>query len=331
MGIIGERKNWDNVFLRDLTVSVLAELENKIKWKNRFSDKTIDVDCKIYYSLTGSEDFLMDSFTDDIPGEDRFVELNTDEYPRGHITLESWRTKSDEFANPNVWLRTVTENHEEIRNVLAKVRALPISAQFTLNILVNSEIDTFKASQSIMDTMWAFKYLYFEHNFMNIDAVLRVPDDQQVEITREHNLQSSSEIKLSITFDVDTYYPAYNDNQVIDKPMGVIWGNQINNTQQGKLFGKTLNAELQPDVISYLNDEETFLIIDLERPSRLTVKFFDNMANKILEKDFDQRIDAGETSLKIDLSNKDLFIPGNYYIKVEADQIYNTLRLIIDN
>lgn len=331
MSIIGERKNWDNVFLRDLTVAVLAELEEKIRWKNRFDDKTIDVDCKIYYSLTGSEDFLLDSFTDDIPGEDRFVELNTDEYPRGHITLESWRTKGDEFANPNVWLRTVTENHEEIRNVIAKVRALPISAQYTLNVLVNSEIDTFKASQAIMDSLWAFKYLYFEHNFMNIDAVIKVPDDKSVEITREHNLSSQSEIKLSIQFEVDTYYPAYNENQVLDKPMGVLWGNQINPTDQGKLFGKELDAQLTKSEVSYLNDNETFVIVNLNRASRLTIKIFDSMANQVIKKDFDERIDSGETSLKLDLSNKDLFIPGVYYIKVEADQIYNTLRLNIDN
>jgi hypothetical protein len=27
-----------------------------------------------------------------------------------------------------------------------------------------------------MDTMWLYKFMYFEHNFMSIDAVILMPD-----------------------------------------------------------------------------------------------------------------------------------------------------------
>ena len=224
---IDNRFNFDDVFYRDLTVCLLATLENKISWVNKFSSGPVEVIAPIYYSMTGGEDFLLDTFQVDIASDVQPVEINTDVYPRGHVTLKSWRVKSDEFANPNQWLKMVIEDNTEIRKVLTKVRALPIQATFDLTILVNSEIDTFKASQSIMNTLWMYKYMYFEYNFMHIDAVIIVPDEQEVVINREKNLSSDDSIRLTISFEVHTYYPAFNQENVIERPTGVIWSNQI--------------------------------------------------------------------------------------------------------
>jgi hypothetical protein len=212
--MIGERFNYDDTFFRDLTTCVLATLENKIKWINRFSDKAVKVDVPFYYSMTGDERFLLDSFTDDIVSDSRKNELNTDIIPRGHVTLKNFNIISDEFKNPNVWLRTVVENQEEIRKVLTKVRALPIKVNYELVILLESEIDTFKCSQAIMDTLWVYKYMYFEHNFMRIDAVMEVPDSSDIEITREKNMTSDNTIKLTVNLEVNTYYPAYRKDLV---------------------------------------------------------------------------------------------------------------------
>jgi len=206
--MIGERFNFEDVFFRDLTVCVLDTLEGQVKWLNRFAAGDNYVNVPFYYSLTGDERFLLDSFQDDVVSQNRFVELNTDIVPRGHLTMTGFNIKSDEFANPNVWLRMVIENEVEIRKVLAKVRAIPISVNFDLAIMVNSEIDVFKCSQAIMDTLWLYRYMYFEHNFMNIDAIMIMPDTEQIEITREKNMSSDNAIKLSLSFEVHTYYPA---------------------------------------------------------------------------------------------------------------------------
>ena len=115
--MIGERFNFEDVFFRDLTVCVLDTLEGQVRWVNRFSSGDIPVNVPFYYSLTGDERFLLDSFQDDIVSENRFIELNTDIIPRGHLTMTGFNIKSDEFANPNVWLRMVVENEVEIRSV----------------------------------------------------------------------------------------------------------------------------------------------------------------------------------------------------------------------
>jgi hypothetical protein len=212
--MIGERFNMEDVFFRDLTVCVLDTLEGQVNWINRFSSGDVYVRVPFYYSLTGDERFLLDTFQDDVVSENRFVELNTDIIPRGHITMTGFNINSDEFSNPNVWLRMVVENEVEIRKVLAKVRAVPITVSYDLEILLSSEIDTFKCSQAIMDTLWLYKFMYFEHNFMNIDAVILMPDGNSIEMAREKNMSSDNNIKMKVSFEVQTYYPAFRKDRV---------------------------------------------------------------------------------------------------------------------
>lgn len=212
--MIGERFNFEDVFFRDLTVCVLDTLEGQVKWTNRFSSGDRFVQVPFYYSLTGDERFLLDSFSDDIVSENRFIELNTDIIPRGHLTMTGFNIKSDEFANPNVWLRMVVENEIEIRKVLAKVRAVPITVNYDLEILLSSEIDTFKCSQAILNTLWLYKFMYFEHNFMNIDAVILMPDSNTITMSREKNMSSDNNITLKASFTVETYYPAFRADRI---------------------------------------------------------------------------------------------------------------------
>lgn len=212
--MIGNRQNFEDVFFRDLTCCVLDTLEGQIKWMNRFTSGDLFVQVPIYYSLSGDERFLLDSFADDIVSESRYVDLNTDIIPRGHLTMTGFNIKSDEFANPNVWLKMVVENDIEIKKVLTKIRAVPITVNYDLTILLSSEIDTFKCSQAIMDTLWIYKFMYFEHNFMNIDAVMLMPDSNTIELTREKNMTSDNNIRLKVSFTVETYYPAFRGDRI---------------------------------------------------------------------------------------------------------------------
>jgi hypothetical protein len=167
--MIGEKFNYQETFFRDLTLCVLDTLEGEIRWVNRFSSGDREVNVPFYYSLTGDERFLMDSFNDDIVNSNRFVDVNTDIIPRAHLTMTGFDIRSDEFSNPNVWLRMVVENEDEIRRVLAKIRAVPVTVKYEMSILLSSEIDVFKCNQAIMDTLWLYRFMYFEYNFLNIE------------------------------------------------------------------------------------------------------------------------------------------------------------------
>jgi hypothetical protein len=234
--MIGKKYNYDDIFFRDLTICTLAMLEERLGWVNKFSDGNIQVDIPVYYSLSGhNSSYLLDSFVDDIVGDARKLELNTDVIPRAHCTLKSWRMKGDEFANPNVWLKQIIENEEEIRKVLTKVRAIPIEATFEASIILSSELDTFKASEIIMTALMFYKHMYFEYNFMYIDAVTTFPEENSVEINRELNMGDSDQIKLDFTFTVQTHYPAWGDEQVWGRPRKSKWINQLRQSSTSEI------------------------------------------------------------------------------------------------
>lgn len=226
--MIGDRYNFEDCFFRDLTVCLLDTLEGEIYWTNKFTKADIKVKVPFYYSMTGDERFLLDSFSDDVVSSNRYVELNTDLIPRGHITMSGFDIKSDEFANPNVWLRMVVEDKTEVKKILTKVRAVPISVKYDLSILLASEIDSFKCSQAIINTIWLYRYMYFEHNYMNIDAILILPDANQVEISRDKNMTTDNTIKLTVSFEVHTYYPAFrSDESNVVSPKKTKWHNNL--------------------------------------------------------------------------------------------------------
>ena len=225
--MIGKVFNYDDVFFRDLVVCTLAEFEDRLGWINRFDAKDVNVTVPVYYSLTGKEDFLLDSFRDDVVGSARKIEINTDTFPRAHITMTGWRFVSSEFANPNIWVRKVVEDKSEIRKKLTKIRAFPIEASFDMSILLNSEIDTFKLSESLMNSLMFYQHMYFDFNFMPIDAVIELPDDHNVTINREQSIDSDDTIRMDLSFNVRTYYPASSEKENIGKPKGAIWSGQI--------------------------------------------------------------------------------------------------------
>jgi hypothetical protein len=92
--MIGQKFNFDEVFFRDLTVCVLDTLEGRLNWINRFSSGNVPVNVPIYYSMTGDDRFLLDSFQDDIVSENRYVELNTE------LPVEYVGDKLSEPADP---------------------------------------------------------------------------------------------------------------------------------------------------------------------------------------------------------------------------------------
>jgi hypothetical protein len=96
--------------------------------------------------------------------------------------------------------------------MLSKVRAVPIQASYDLSIKVKSEIDVFKCSQAIMNTLWLYRYMYFEYNYMHIDAILIIPDQETITISREKNLTSDNTIKIDLSLEVNSYYPAFMEN-----------------------------------------------------------------------------------------------------------------------
>ena len=90
-----------------------------------------------------------------------------------------------------------------------------------------------------MDTLWLYREMYFEYNFMHIDAVSLIPDDIAFEITRESNFSSDNNIKINFSIEVHTFYPAYyKDDELIEQSAKRSrWFNEIKDGNNKKVGG----------------------------------------------------------------------------------------------
>lgn len=222
---IENHKNFDDAFLRDVIVAFLAQLHNRLYWYNRWSNETVKIEVPFYYSLTGDDRFLLDSFVDDIAG--KRIEQNYDVVPRGVVTLESTTIKSNEFTNPNVRISRYFEENAELKRVVSKVRTLPLTLGFDIKIRVASEIDLFKCQQAVWTLIYQYQHFYFEHSFIRIDASFKFPDEFQTKIAREINMTSDIYMEHNFRLDVNTYYPLFGEIERIPSINRVEWQNNI--------------------------------------------------------------------------------------------------------
>lgn len=222
---IEKHMNYDDTFIRDVTVAFLATLHNRVYWYNIWHNETRKIEVPFYYSLTGDDRFLLDSFVDDIAG--KRIEQNYDVIPRGVISLENTTIHSSEFTNPNVRISRAVEENDELKRVVSKLRALPLTLSYDIKIRVASELDLFKCQQAVWNLIYQYQYFYFEHNFIRIDAAFRFPDDFQTKIAREINMTTDVYMEHTFKLDVNTYYPLFGEIEKIPPINRVQWQNNI--------------------------------------------------------------------------------------------------------
>lgn len=215
--MINEQYNFDDNFFRMVSVSLIRTLTNTITWINYFSDTKIRVVVPFYLSVAGNDRFVLDAFVDDIPSSR--IELNTDQIPRGIVTFNSFSTDTSQFANPNQYIRNKKVINDKLKTVVQKTKAVPITINYEVDIILNSEIDTLKVSEKLINTLFNYMIFNIDYYGIKIDAVFNLPDDKEVVIEREQNLDSDTTKKhVKFSLKVDTYYPVFliENNRYID-------------------------------------------------------------------------------------------------------------------
>lgn len=224
--IHNDKTNFDDVYLRCVIVGFLGFMRNRFSWTNIGENGPYDVKLPIHYSLTGDNRYIMDAFYDDIP-DDR-VNMNTDQIPRGVITLKSWAVKTDEFTNPNIWYNTTKEQDNELVQHISQIKAVPVKLTFGLDTILDNEIDVFKCWQTYMENMWIYKYFVFDYKNMPINAVFNFVSDTDNPIVRDTKFGDSTEVlKTHYDFEVHTFFPILDTNLVMNANNKVNWILQI--------------------------------------------------------------------------------------------------------
>jgi hypothetical protein len=214
MNKFDKKFNYDDVFLRSLTLGAIAEFSRKVRWINRWIDdkgNTVEklITVPVYYSMVGDDRFLLDAFVDEITNSKR-PELNIDPKPRAHIQLENATIKREEYANPNVDIEYFKEENGVLKKLIGKNRFLPIKATFHIEILLGKEIELMKCKEALWEFFFAYKFFYITHNGYRIDCILDIPDDKESTITREiEGIKNAKDVDkyIKFNFDIHSYFP----------------------------------------------------------------------------------------------------------------------------
>jgi len=205
--MIGEQRNFDDSFFRMVSVALTKTLGCGINWINYFHDQKIRVVVPFYMSMAGNDRFVLDAFVDDIV--DSRIELNTDQIPRGVVTFNSFTTDTSEFANPNTYISKNAIINGEMKSFLQKTKGIPLKITYDVDITLITEIDVYKCSEKLMNMLFNYMFFSIDYYSIKIDAVFALPDDKQIEIIREQNLDSENKKHIKFTLTVQTYYPSF--------------------------------------------------------------------------------------------------------------------------
>lgn len=205
--MINQEYNFDDNFFRMVSISLVKTLHNTLSWINVFTDKKIRVVVPFYLSVAGQDRFVLDAFVDDIP--DARIELNTDQIPRGVVTLSSFSSDTSQFANPNEYIRNKRVINGKMKTLIQKTKAVPVSLNYDIDIVLNSEIDVFKCSEKILNMLFNYMFFNIDYFGIKIDAVFSLPDDKEIQIEREVTMDSDPKKHIKFSLKVDSYYPIF--------------------------------------------------------------------------------------------------------------------------
>ncbi|MFA5586340.1 MAG: hypothetical protein WDA02_07320 [Saccharofermentanales bacterium] len=205
--MIGEHRNFDDVYFRMVGVALVKTLNRCISWINYFDDQKNRVIVPFYMSVAGSDKFVLDAFVDDIV--DSRIELNTDQIPRGIVSFNGFSTKSNEFANPNQYISKKTIMDGEMKNFVMRTKGIPIDINYDIDIVLMTEIDVMKASEKIINMLFNWMFFNIDYYGLKLDCSFNLPDDKSIEIVREQNLDSDVKKHIKFSLVVSTYYPSF--------------------------------------------------------------------------------------------------------------------------
>lgn len=220
--------NYDGAYFRMVGISLAKTFSKGIRWINRFEDKKIRVLVPFYLSLAGDERFVLDAFTDDVVA--KRVELNTDQIPRGVISLKSINTSGDEFANPNQFLSKEVKINNKLRKIFSKTKAIPVEINYDISIVVDTELDVYRVYEKILKVLFNYMFFSIDYFGMKIDFVLNLPDDKEIVLARNDGMDNADTKKfVNFSVTVKGYYPDFfidtDDYEVCSNDAEINWEN----------------------------------------------------------------------------------------------------------
>lgn len=207
--------NTDDIFLRNLSISLLELLNSTITIQQSRNNSSELVNVPFQYNYGSDENFLKDFYIGlpdncNIPTSEGTYDI----IPRGIITLDSFQIKQSDITNRFVRAQyTSVEKDENEENVLAGYSAqlygLPMSVSFSVKLITASINHAFKIAEKILDQMYANRVMYFKYRGIRIPAQFTFPDNENIDKQYKFTYADTNKLHVDFKVEVEAYFPSF--------------------------------------------------------------------------------------------------------------------------
>lgn len=210
MSTYNEKYNYDDVFIRSMIISFLAELNKKIYYYNRLDDNKVEkIDVPCLYGITGGERFLKDEFFYDALKQGKAIG-DYERVPRCMVTNNGVTINSGEQTNKYNHTKFVRNVRNKVRTLYLNVEWIPITLNFECKVICSNTIELLKVTESIISKIYKNpNFFKVDYGMFNVDASFMVPTDYSHEKPQEFGLNEKKEFSTTFSIEMKTLLPAF--------------------------------------------------------------------------------------------------------------------------
>jgi len=232
--------NKDDSVVRHLIIGLLSDLNDKLSFFRQVSnDERVVVDVPFFYSITGDENFLRDNFLFSTingvgcdPDLDK-ADGNYDKVPRGLVNLTSLNIDASKLVNKrNFGHYAKLDANGEMQGFASEFEMIPITIGLDIEILLSSQLDLFKVTETIVKRMYKSNYYnvevgHLEEGLYRLASYYAMPDDYSVDRPIEYGFDDKGNHKVTFALEVNSFLPSfdYSTERHIGNRMFGIGGN----------------------------------------------------------------------------------------------------------
>lgn len=207
--------NTDNIFLRNLTISLLDLLNSVMTITIARNDANETYVVPFMYNFGTDEGFLKDFYIG-LPDNCRIPvsEGTYDVIPRGIVTLSSFQIKNADITNRFIRGQyTDSEKNVKGENVLtgysAQLYSLPMAVTFDIKVITASINQAFKVAETLLDLTYSNRVVYFKYKGIRIPAQFHFSENEKIDKKYSFTYADNNKLTMMTTVEVETYFPSF--------------------------------------------------------------------------------------------------------------------------
>jgi len=214
--------NVDDSVIRHVIVGLLADLNSKLSfWRQISNDERSIIDVPFFYAVAGDENFIKDNFLfSNMNGEScdpdgTFADGNYDKVPRGIVNLTSFSVDPGKLVNKrNLGNYTMMNNQGLMEGYVAEFEMIPCVIGVDIEILLSSQLDMFKVTESIIKNMYKANFYHIDAGHIDdgmyrISSEYMMPDDYTQDKPIEYGFDDKENHKITFSLEISTFIPSF--------------------------------------------------------------------------------------------------------------------------